>query len=104
VELRFAISHLSKLLYKHHQKRVYIIIDEYDTPIHFAYLQDSKLEKNVLFLQEITSFISDIFSPALKGNKYLEKGVLTGILRISTGVNNFREYTMLHEKCSTSFG
>ena len=51
----------------------------------------------------------NLFSNALKGNTALEKGLLTGILRVSkdsmlSGLNNLETYTLLDEAYSSHFG
>jgi len=103
--LSFSLEFLSEMLYKYsNQKRVFILIDEYDTPLQHAYVEDKQK-----FLEDVTSFMRNLFSSTLKNNAYLHKAILTGILRIAkanlfTGVNNFEEYTMLDQNYSTSFG
>jgi hypothetical protein len=51
----------------------------------------------------------NLFSFCLKGNDSLERGLLTGILRVSkdsmlSGLNNLETYTMLDEAYSSHFG
>ena len=92
-QLANSIHFLSRLLYDYYQKRVFILIDEYDAPLQMAYVKDEQK-----YLEEVTSFMRNLFSSTLKNNEYLHKAVLTGILRIAksnlfTGVNNFKEYT-----------
>jgi len=76
---------LSRLLYQYHQAKPVILIDEYDTPIHEGYFHH--------FYDEVISFMRVFLSATLKDNEYLEKAVLTGILRTSkesmfSGLNN----------------
>nr|VFJ43759.1 MAG: PD-(D/E)XK nuclease superfamily protein [Candidatus Kentron sp. FW] len=66
-------------------ERVILLIDEYDTPIHAGYQSG--------FYEEIISFMRNWLSGALKDHTSLEKGVLTGILRVAresifSGLNN----------------
>ena len=54
-------------------------------------------------------FIRSLFESALKTNPYLEKGVITGCLRISkesifTGLNNLENDSVLHTRYADSFG
>ena len=54
-------------------------------------------------------FLGNVFSSSLKTNDYLEKGILTGCLRIAresifTGLNNFSVYSALDETASSCFG
>lgn len=92
---------LSKLLYQHYDKKVIIIIDEYDVPLDKAYQSG--------FYDEMTSFIRLFFGSALKTNEYLEFAILTGCLRISkesifTGLNNFEVMGVSDIRFSGYFG
>ncbi len=98
-ELEQSISVLSELLFKHYNKKVYILIDEYDTPLNAAYKSH---------LDDMTRFMKNLLSAALKGNPYLQKGVMTGILRISkdsmlSGLNNVETHTLLNDKTYASY-
>jgi hypothetical protein len=93
-DLEKSLKRLSELLYKHYQQQVYILIDEYDTPLNFARGQE--------YFDEMTLFIKNFLGATLKDNPYLEKGILTGILRISkdsmlSGLNNLEVYTVLRD-------
>ena len=92
---------LSELLYKKYNKNVVILIDEYDTPIHYAYTKG--------YYQELIEFLRDFLSAGFKDNKYLFRGVMTGILRVAkesifSGLNNIGVYTILDDKFSDKFG
>ena len=96
-----ALAFLSECLAKHHGRNTIILIDEYDVPLENAYVQG--------FYDEMTGFIRSLFESALKTNPFLEKGVITGCLRISkesifTGLNNLDVDTILHTACGDSFG
>ena len=96
-----ALKALSEFLYKHYQKRVYILIDEYDTPLNAAYKHG--------YLDSLSLFLRDMFSAALKDNPYLEKGIMTGILRVSknnmlSGLNNLECYSVLDKQYNDCFG
>ncbi|MBR1628349.1 MAG: AAA family ATPase [Lachnospiraceae bacterium] len=80
-----AIGDLCKLLKKHHDKNVIILIDEYDVPLENAYYAG--------FYRQMVGFIRSMFESALKTNTALERAIITGCLRISkesifTGLNN----------------
>lgn len=99
--LETAISFLSEFIFKATRKNTIILIDEYDTPLTHAYQNN--------FLNEISSFLRNMFSAALKTNSYLEKGLMTGILRVSknellSGLNNLKIYTLLDNKYRQYFG
>ena len=87
-----SLKFLSKLLYNYHGIKPIILIDEYDQPIISAYMND--------FYKEGISFYRNILSTVLKDNEYLEKAVLTGILRVAkesifSGLNNIKVDSIL---------
>ena len=84
-ELEESLSNLLTWLERAHGEQVVLLIDEYDTPIHAGYQSG--------FYEEITSFMRNWLSGALKDHASLKKGVLTGILRVAresifSGLNN----------------
>ena len=96
-----SIIFLSKLLYQKYNKKVIILIDEYDTPIHVSYLYG--------YYNDMIEFIRNLLSSAFKDNSYLFKGVITGILRVSresifSGLNNIAIYSILDYEYSDKFG
>ena len=96
-----ALEFLSECLYKYHGKNAVILIDEYDVPLENAYSRG--------FYDEMIDFIRSLFESALKTNPYLEKGMITGCLRISkesifTGLNNLETDSVLHTRYSEAFG
>ena len=100
-ELKFSLKIITQALYEHYQQKVILLIDEYDVPLQSAY-QNGYYDKMV-------DFIRSILSSALKTNSALEKGVLTGCLRISkesifTGLNNFTINSLLDYSGSDDFG
>ena len=96
-----ALKFLSECLWQYHGKNTMILIDEYDVPLENAYLRG--------FYDEMIGFIRSLFESALKTNPYLEKGIITGCLRISkesifTGLNNLKVDSVLHTDYADSFG
>ncbi|MBA3239100.1 MAG: AAA family ATPase [Parachlamydiaceae bacterium] len=92
---------LSEYLYRYHNKRVILLIDEYDTPAHAAYVGK--------YYETLMGFLRNWLSAGLKDNLFLERGVLTGILRIAkesifSGLNNISTFTILHKTFSDKFG
>lgn len=80
-----SIRELSRLLGKHYEKNVIILIDEYDVPLSKAF--ENGYYDQMIFL------IRNLFEQALKSNRSLKFAVLTGCMRISkesifTGLNN----------------
>ncbi len=96
-----AFAFLSECLYRCHEKKVIILIDEYDVPLENAYFAG--------FYDEMISFIRSLFESALKTNDYLNFAVITGCLRISkesvfTGLNNLRINSITTIDFSEYFG
>lgn len=92
---------LSQLLFLHYDKKVVILIDEYDVPLDKAFQND--------YYSEMTSLIRGILGQALKTNDYLQFAVLTGCLRISkesifTGLNNFKVLSIADARFDEQFG
>jgi hypothetical protein len=104
--LKNSLKFLSQILYKHFKQRVYILIDEYDTPTNNAYLELGHKKKE---FDQILKLFRGILGSSLKTNPYLEKGVITGILRIAkanlfSDLNNVTEYTLLDKKFAKFYG
>lgn len=92
---------LSQLLAKHYEKKVILLIDEYDVPLDKAFQGG--------YYEEMVSFIRNLFGNALKTNPDLHFAVITGCLRISkesifTGLNNLNVMTITDEYFNDSFG
>ena len=100
-EIKEALYNISIILNKYYRKKVIILIDEYDVPLQSAY--------NHGYYDEMVDFLRSMFSSALKTNDALERGVLTGCLRISkesifTGLNNFIVRNITDREASDCFG
>lgn len=96
-----SLKTLSELLYKHYNKKVVVLIDEYDVPLDKAFQNG--------YYKEMTSLIRFLFGKVLKTNDYLEFAVLTGCLRISkesifTGLNNFKVLSITDTRFDETFG
>lgn len=100
-DLKISLRVITNTLYTYYQQKVIVLIDEYDVPLQAAYQNN--------YYEEMVEFLRSVFSSALKTNDALEKGVMTGCLRISkesifTGLNNFTAYSVLNNISSESFG
>ena len=100
-ELEKSLFNILYFLYKHYHQKVIILIDEYDVPLQAAYQYN--------YYDEMVEFLRSVFSSALKTNDALEKGIMTGCLRISkesifTGLNNFKAYSILYKSKNEYFG
>ncbi|MDN3031373.1 MAG: AAA family ATPase [Candidatus Tisiphia sp.] len=105
-DIKNSLKFLSDLLYKHFNQKVYILIDEYDTPINSAYM---KFGNNLEEFEEVLALFRAIFGNSLKTNDSLQKGVITGILRVAkanlfSDLNNLTECSLLDERFSSSYG
>lgn len=92
---------LSRCLEKYYEKKVVILIDEYDVPLENAFFEG--------FYKEMIALIRSLFESALKTNSSLEFAVITGCLRISkesifTGLNNFEIISILNKQYDEYFG
>lgn len=100
-DLKISLRVITNALYAYYQQKVIVLIDEYDVPLQAAYQNN--------YYEEMVEFLRSVFSSVLKTNDALEKGVMTGCLRISkesifTGLNNFTAYSVLNNISSESFG
>ncbi|MBR1744162.1 MAG: AAA family ATPase, partial [Lachnospiraceae bacterium] len=96
-----ALRFLSECLFLYHDKKVIILLDEYDVPLETAYYQG--------FYQEMVGFIRSLFESALKTNEVLERAMITGCLRISresifTGLNHLSIVSIRSESFAEGFG
>ncbi|MDY4078095.1 MAG: AAA family ATPase [Clostridium sp.] len=96
-----SLRFLSNCLEKYHNKKVIILIDEYDVPLENSFFRG--------FYDEMIDFIRSLFESALKTNPSLEFAVITGCLRISkesifTGLNNLKIISILDDRYAEHFG
>ena len=96
-----SLYNLSEYLQIHYGKKVVILLDEYDTIVNEIYDKES--------YDNIMNFMRVFIGSAFKGNEYLYKGVITGILRIAkesmfSGANNIMVRTILDDDFSDKFG
>ena len=99
--LKEALKVLVKILYKKYNKKVVILIDEYDSPLVSAYING--------YYGKAKDFFKTFYSTVLKDNNYLQMGVLTGIIRvikagIFSDLNNLRTYTILSDDYTNIYG
>ena len=96
-----SLKTLSRLLSRHYNQKVILLIDEYDVPLDKAFQAG--------YYDEMVSFIRNMLGNVLKTNEYLYFAVLTGCLRISkesifTGLNNLKVYTISDVRYDEFFG
>ena len=100
-ELTTTLKFLTKILYEKYNKKVVVLIDEYDSPLVSAYING--------YYKKAKDFFKTFYSIVLKDNNYLQMGILTGIIRvikagIFSDLNNLRTYTILSDVYTDSYG
>ena len=95
-----SIQFLTLLLNKHYNKKVILLIDEYDVPVAKA--------NNNGYYNEMLDVMKGLMQ-ALKDNQALQFAVVTGCLKIAkesifTGTNNFVSDTITNSRLSEYFG
>ena len=97
-----AIKSLSLMLYKHFNKQVYILIDEYDVPL--AKAQEHGYHKDmVTLMSSFLGFLKDPQRDPEKDTSIISKVVITGCLKVAknsifTGVNNLYVNTVADQE------
>ena len=100
-ELTTTLKFLTKILYEKYNKKVVVLIDEYDSPLVSAYING--------YYKKAKNFFKTFYSIVLKDNNYLQMGILTGIIRvikagIFSDLNNLSTYTILSDNYTDSYG
>ena len=95
------LHHLSDYLSRYYGKKTIILVDEYDTPMQEAYVDG--------YWKEQVSYIRSLFNATFKTNPYLERGLMTGITRVSkesifSDLNHLEVVTTTSDKYAASFG
>ncbi|MBF0208712.1 MAG: AAA family ATPase [Oligoflexia bacterium] len=101
VDLEISLLRLSKYLFKHYNKKVYILIDEYDAPIQTSFMNG--------YYDEMKALMQGLLGAALKDNLSLNRAVVTGVIRIAkesffSELNNVKIYSVMQSKYSQYFG
>lgn len=123
-----ALNRLSEFLYRYYGKKVIILLDEYDTPMQEAYVNGYLREGNepsenefsfgdcprtadseVCGWEELVCFTRSLFNAAFKTNLLLERGLMTGITRVSkesifSDLNNLTVVTTTSDLYADIFG
>ena len=98
------LSTLSMLLHKHFGKNSYILMDEYDAAINHSYINLSNEES-----KKVLALFGKIIAHTFKDNVYLEKGLITGVLRLASEdyfstLAKFRTYNILDKRYFKHYG
>ena len=96
-----SIKKLCEWLYRFYGKKVLVFLDEYDTPLQEAYIRG--------FWDEMVAYTRALFNSTFKTNPSLERGIMTGITRVSkesifSDLNNLVVITTTSNLYADSFG
>jgi len=96
-----AIRRLCEWMYRYYGKKCIVLLDEYDTPMQEAYVNG--------FWDDLTAYFRALFNSTFKTNPSLERGIMTGITRVSkesifSDLNNLTVITTTSDKYATAFG
>ena len=92
---------MSDFLHRYYKKNVIILLDEYDTPMQEAYVNG--------FWEDLVYYIRSLLNSTFKTNPWLERGVMTGITRVSkesifSDLNNLKVVTTTSDEYGFCFG
>jgi len=99
--LKDTLKFLTRILYEKYNKKVVVLIDEYDAPLVSAYHNK--------YYENAKDFFKTFYSSVLKDNIYLQMGIMTGIIRvikagIFSDLNNLSTYTILSDFYPNCYG
>lgn len=100
-EATLTLKKLSGYLERFYKKKVILLLDEYDTPMQEAYVKG--------YWQELADFVRNLLNASFKDNPYLERGIMTGITRISkesifSDLNHLKVVTITSNEYADCFG
>ncbi len=96
-----SLNYMCRYLEHVYNKKVIILLDEYDTPMQEAYVYG--------YWEELISFLRNLFNATFKTNACLERAIMTGITRGSkesmfSDLNNLSIVTTTSDKYASCFG
>ena len=97
-----SLNFLSEILSEYYNEKVFVLIDEYDSPLINAY--------EFGFYDRAVVFFKELYGDVLKTNVNLKMGILTGIVRVAqagifSDLNNLMVHTVLNnDEYSKYFG
>ena len=100
-DLKESLRFLTACLYKYYNKKVVVLVDEYDAPINNALMKG--------YYPDMIEFMRGFLGGTFKSNDSVEFGVLTGVNRISkeglmSGFNNPRVFGITNDEFATCYG
>ena len=101
VEATFSLHKLAGFLCQYYGKKVIILLDEYDTPMQEAYVDG--------YWEDLVAFTRSLFNATFKTNPWLERGIMTGITRVSkesifSDLNHLKVVTTTCNEYADCFG
>ena len=95
------LKDLCGILEEYYGKKVFLLLDEYDTPFMYANSRG--------YYGQVREILSGMLSFSLKGNSSLEKAMLTGVQRVAkenifSGLNNLMVCTVKDPEYKDCFG
>ncbi len=96
-----SLNHLCRYLERVYEKKVIVLLDEYDTPMQESYVYG--------YWEELASFLRNLFNATFKTNASLERAMMTGITRVSkesmfSDLNNLKVVTTTSDQYADCFG
>ncbi len=100
-ELEFSIEELTRYLFSHYKERVWVLVDEYDTPVQAAFENG--------YYESMMGMIRGCLGNVLNQNSCLHRCVIVGVSRISkesffSGIHSLIVYSVLQSQYSEHFG
>ena len=100
-DMVISLHMLCDFMQRYYNKKVLLLLDEYDTPMQEAYIYG--------YWEEFVSLIRKLFNSTFKTNPYLDRAIMTGITRVSkesifSDLNNLKVVTTTSDKYADSFG
>ena len=99
--LMFSLKTLSDALRRYYDRKVIMIVDDYDDPVNCTFGMESR--------KRITDFMRCCFSNALKGNESLNYGIISGVMEMPSefifdSFNNYWPCTMFSDRFNDDYG
>ena len=105
-DLSSSLLTISKLLKQYHNQPVIVLMDEYDAAYNYVYTEPgvSDVER-----RKIINFLKGFNENTFKGNEYLVKSLMTGVLRFAkdgslSGLNHVKEHNITSKEFSQYYG
>ena len=102
IDMTLALNQLSRFLYQYYgEKKVIILLDEYDTPLQEAFING--------YWDQMGDFTERLFNSTFKANPYMERAIMIGITSMSketmfSDFHNLNIITTTSDKYVDSFG